>query len=1125
MLAGFLLALTPLASRAQEMGRPFLRYYAPSEYNAGSVMYQAAQDERGFILFANNWNVRLYDGVSWSYIQMANQREARSFALANDGTVYVGGSDEVGFLAPNPLGKLEFVSLMPQFPASAQAVGAVRQAVALPQGVVFQAAKTLLFWNGQEGKAFHLDTAISFFGKLGGQALLQPQGGRPFLWSPEGTAPFPGASSLDGLRIVGLLAQPGQAHPALVTHEQGVMAYDSGQQAYRPIQGNLQGFLRRHPARCALRLHQGHWAIGTSTGGMAVADSLGNLLCLVDPASGLRSEQVNHIFEDKDHILWLSLGNGAAKAEINTPVTWWNEDAGLKGNVHTLQRFQGKLHAGTSLGLFRLEEGMEGHAKFVPVPELAAPVYSSQCQTLDGQPYLLAATGRGPAVVAYSPNGGYAVKFLQEDAPIRYLTPSETVPNRIYALGHQGLFLIEPENGKWQLKGPVAGLEGHRIGLIEEDTLGQIWAVTVAEGLLRFRVGPDLRAEGLQALKKEQGLPDYNFLGVDKINRELLLTSERGVYAFQPQEGRFRIASHLGKQLADFYTGFYFFEEDDQGKLWYIAYRDGDRLWREYAVRQPDGTYAVDSTTLRRIPVMDGTREGNFAEPGGVVWFGGGDGLFRYDSGGEMVATQQFKAYFRRITLGEQGPAIFDDGHAVPNASGWRRADRQAQGAWREIPYDSNSLVVHFASNSFFEEEQNEYSFLLEGSGEGWSTWSRASSEHFRNLSEGTYTLQVRARNIYGAVSEPDTYTFVVRPPWYRSVAAYVGYALLAWLALYLNTLRMRRQNVRLERLVKERTARIEKQKEEIEAQADHLKQANEEIMAKNDALAQQQEELVAKSEEIGRQNEALESKNKHITDSINYAGRIQKALLGDERDILSRFPQAFVFLKPRDIVSGDFYWFSQCFGADGQEACSLLIAADCTGHGVPGAFMTVMGNALLHEIVNERKVWEPSQILAQLDQRVVSATSRQGGQVNDGMDMAVVRISPCRRYITFAGAKNPLYRVRNGEVDTFKGSKFPIGSSQFEQKLFEHEEVDVQPGDQFYLASDGFQDQFGGGDGRKYLRKRFRELLQAASRLPMPEQRAFFDQELAAWKGHCSQTDDILIIGFEAIPHDAEAC
>lgn len=288
--------------------------------------------------------------------------------------------------------------------------------------------------------------------------------------------------------------------------------------------------------------------------------------------------------------------------------------------------------------------------------------------------------------------------------------------------------------------------------------------------------------------------------------------------------------------------------------------------------------------------------------------------------------------------------------------------------------------------------------------------------------------------------------------------------------------------------------------------------------------------EVSQKNEEIQAQNDKLEKAYQHITDSVVYASRIQKAILGNPRDIVSNFKDAFIFLSPRDIVSGDFYWYAEVKSDKPQNAppdwkCDLikiLIAADCTGHGVPGAFMTVMANDFLNEIILEAKIFNPEKILYELDKKVIATLKKQSvssenQQVNDGMDITIIAINETKNQMIFAGAKNPLYFVRNGEMHEIKGSKFPIGGNSLKMdKVFESQPLVMQAGDTVYMCSDGFQDQFGQQTGRKYMKKRFRQFLHKISTLPMNEQKAKIQTEFETWKGEGLQTDDVLLVGVQ---------
>jgi serine phosphatase RsbU (regulator of sigma subunit) len=266
-----------------------------------------------------------------------------------------------------------------------------------------------------------------------------------------------------------------------------------------------------------------------------------------------------------------------------------------------------------------------------------------------------------------------------------------------------------------------------------------------------------------------------------------------------------------------------------------------------------------------------------------------------------------------------------------------------------------------------------------------------------------------------------------------------------------------------------------------------------------------------------------IEKQHTKIKDSVRYAQGIQQAILGSEDEVIRNFSGGMMFFKPKDIVSGDFFWFSQQFvNGTPKRSYRIIIAADCTGHGVPGAFMTVMGNALLDEIVNERHIIEPSQILTELDKKVINTLQKQSTTQNDGMDMVILVIEERdngEKFFHVAGAKNPAYYVRNGEIHEIKGAKFPIGSSQYKKdKVFMTSTFPLLENDVFYLATDGYQDQFGGIEtaNRKFMVKKFRNLLQQVSSLSFDKQKEAIQQEFEQWKGKNEQTDDVLVIGIK---------
>lgn len=271
-----------------------------------------------------------------------------------------------------------------------------------------------------------------------------------------------------------------------------------------------------------------------------------------------------------------------------------------------------------------------------------------------------------------------------------------------------------------------------------------------------------------------------------------------------------------------------------------------------------------------------------------------------------------------------------------------------------------------------------------------------------------------------------------------------------------------------------------------------------------------------------------IEEKQKDITDSINYAQKIQYAILPNDDDIKNAFVDSFVFFQPRDIVSGDFYWFHSAAGSTQNSSSldgiqTLIAAADCTGHGVPGALMSMIGSSLLNQIILEGKVKNTGEILEHLRTGIKAAFKQKQGEDKrrDGMDIGLLAFSGDRNKVHFSGANNGVYHIQNGSLKDIKPDKQPVGQHVGEEKPFTSQEIEVQKGDCLYLYTDGFADQFGGetvpgkqSGGKKFKYAKLKELLVQISTKNMQEQKTILENTFNEWKGKYEQVDDVLIIG-----------
>lgn len=267
--------------------------------------------------------------------------------------------------------------------------------------------------------------------------------------------------------------------------------------------------------------------------------------------------------------------------------------------------------------------------------------------------------------------------------------------------------------------------------------------------------------------------------------------------------------------------------------------------------------------------------------------------------------------------------------------------------------------------------------------------------------------------------------------------------------------------------------------------------------------------EVVRQKEEIEKQSRRIQELYSEVTSSIRYARRLQDAILPPAKIVEKLLPDSFIYYRPKDIVSGDFYWITE------KNKHIFVAAVDCTGHGVPGAFMSIVGYNHLNQTIVETNGGTPAEILNLLNKHITEALHQKDGETRDGMDIAMIKLDSKRKYVEFSGANNPLYIVRNQQIQEIKGNKFPIGSYyENEVKEFTNHKVALQKDDMIYIFSDGYADQFGGDKGKKLMYKNFRNILLEISMHPCDKQQHILDRYFQEWKGNHEQVDDVLVIG-----------
>lgn len=411
-----------------------------------------------------------------------------------------------------------------------------------------------------------------------------------------------------------------------------------------------------------------------------------------------------------------------------------------------------------------------------------------------------------------------------------------------------------------------------------------------------------------------------------------------------------------------------------------------------------------------------------------------------------------------------------------------------------KLSHQINHLTFDFNTTYWTNKKDVTYSFMLEGYDRQWSSPSKQQKATYNNLSHGKYIFHVKSFDQSGIQSNEVTFSFTIVPPWWLTVW-FLTIAIISILAIIIGIFKWRiayykHQKTELERVVEERTGQI---------------------LEKNEELLQQTEEILAQRNEIEVKKDQLETIHHDLTESLEYAKRIQSSMFTDTAVLDDVFQEHLLIFLPRDRVSGDFYWWAKV----GNEI--IVAVADCTGHGVPGALMSMLGISFLREIVIKEKLTVPGEILDKLREEIINTLNQKFelGEQKDGLDIALLSVNTKTQIAQYAGARNPIILIRDKEITEFKADKAPV-SIYLRMKPFVTQTIPLTKGDQLFMFSDGYADQFGGVNGKKFKKNPFKKLMLHNSHLNMKDQKHLLIKSFQQWKGLHEQIDDIVILGIK---------
>jgi serine phosphatase RsbU (regulator of sigma subunit)/ligand-binding sensor domain-containing protein len=1080
-------------------GYPLIHNYTSKEYIvAENVNWAATQDELGNMYFANNHGILKFDGNYWTLISTNTQAISICYDSISK-TVFVGCVEDFGFIKVSNNGKLSFVSLTNKLNKN-EKIGMVWDCFSSPQGIFFKTENKLLRYK--EGKFKTWEAKNNFHKSFyAGDKIFVRDVGTGLFCIEDNVMVYINGSEVFADQRVDFIEKSNKAENEyiLASREKGLIRFqlinENGQYSIKliPINNGTEKLFGSNIIYNGIKLSNNNLAFSTEAGGLLMIDMDGNLVTQYNIDNGLNCNLINDVFEDKNGNLWLSTENGISLVMHSLPNYNFQNKGNISGMTESIAKLGDVIYIGTSTGLFQFNKNKNQFEKFdFPFTQVW------QLTAVNDKKSLIASTTKGIYRIT---SAGY--NLLTSTIENVYTVCESQKHKNIYYVGHlNGFAAFKNENGKFNLIYNNPNIN-YSIRSITEDESGNIWLSTQYDGLIYVntsQLNAYKKVNDLNSIKftLENGLPNLNDNFVYIINKEVVVATYNGVYKL-----------NNGKPLSTYSTA-------ELGKLKFIKSKSFEPYNSEQDIQTkklkvgvntsiwmlsyfPNGKYDFGSLTKNNngfqwintpFKIIAKDKINEFFIDSNLIWFGGSDLISCFDNSKKYPYNFKYCTNLKYVITASD--TIFHGNYyktyKTKQGDYNQLSNEQPEELKKSFSYQNNDFTFQFGATSFIADNPSKFSCFLEGEDEKWSEWNSETFKTYMNLYEGKYIFKVKAKNIFGTESTIATYEFSILPPWYRTKVAYFIYFILALGFVYGVVVIFTRN---LNRIIKKQTAELYRQKDEIVR------------------------------------------KNKEITDSIYYAKRIQDAIMPSNEYIKNMFTDSFILFKPKDIVSGDFYW------ANLRENNAILAAVDCTGHGVPGAFMSMMGNDYLNDIIVESKINEPHDILNKMRSAIIKALKQRGesGESKDGMDMALVNINKDTLILSFAGANNPLYIVRKSDKPAIansiefsyqnnksilyeiKGNKFPVGIHMGTTlQPFIKQDIQLFKGDMVYMFSDGYADQFGGPVSKKLKYNQFKKFILESMFLTMEEQKIYLEQKLNEWQGDIEQVDDVLVMGVRIV-------
>ncbi len=828
-----------LLSQIKDIGTPFIRNFSKNEYKAGTQNWSAAQDLKGFMYFANNEGLLVFDGVHWELYKLPNFSITRSVYIDNKGEIYIGAYNDMGKMVPGRDGKLSLKSIKENIPAEYRNFDDVWSICPYQGKIVFQSYNALYIY--EENKPIIVVKArsrIAFAYSVSGRVIVNDEEEGLMELSGTSLIPLSGTEKLKDAEISSILQFDRDGQLLISTIEKGLYIYDG--LAIKEWDVPVRELLMKNQVFSATTLLNDYFAMGTIQDGVIIIDKKGNLLQHINKKNGLQNNTILRVFADRTGNLWLGLDNGIDYVNISSPITFLNNPDGF-GAGYTELIHNGKLYLGTNQGLYVID-WIDGKTRgdYRMIPGTYGQVWylgTHNGVIICGHNYgTFLIEGENAKMLNNFP-GGWKYHVLSKH------------PGYLVGGTYEGLILFKWEEGSWKFLRRIPGFnESFRV--FEEDDNGDLWMSHGFKGIYRVRLNEMLDSVIFtRYYTKDDGLPSNYTLNVFKIKGRIIFTADTtGIYEYVPANDRFQPSPYFNQLLSPV-VGITYLKEDPSGNIWYVSYNKIGlfRIQEDFSFKH------MTSPFLLLAGKFIHGFESVYTLPGNQVLISIENGFAHYSPYEYYKTYSDFSTYITKIE------ADYIDSTFYPRN---RISGAERGSAGLVLPYKRNHLRFHYSAPVYANEGNIQYSAKLVGYDENWSRWSNTFGVDYNNLPDGRFTFMVKAVDPLGFESISDTLTFTILPPWYKSIPAYIAYVLLSIsLIIFLRWL----INKRIE--ISNRKERIKQLREYNEREREYIRQAlvseKEIITMKNEKL---QTEKKVRDKELANQAMNMVRKNETLT-------------------------------------------------------------------------------------------------------------------------------------------------------------------------------------------------------------------------------------------------------------------